>query len=165
MTTVVDEFVALVREYVELVDRASAIPAYAFLRSCARVLPRIYATGLDLPDVEPGDEDVAVVVASPLADIKNLLGSFDYYSEVFDPYFDEKLVVASLSDGLADIYLGLAEPLGAFDAGRTADAIWEWRFNLRGHCGDHLVDAMRAIHRAVNYHMPPEFVAGNETAG
>jgi len=165
MTTVIDEFVALVREYVELIDRAGSTAAHPFLQACARVLPRIYATGLDLPNVEPGDDDAAPVIASPLTRVKSLLGRYDSYSEVFDPYVDEPPVVGSLADDLADVYLDLARPLEAFDAGRTADALWEWRFNLLRHCGDHLVDAMRTIHRAVNSHMPPEYIAGSETAG
>lgn len=165
MTTVVDEFVALVREYVDLVDRANEKTAHAFLRSCAAVLPRVYAAGLELPDVEPMDEDLAPAVESPLSRVRKLLGRDDNYSEVFDPYVDEPPVVGSLGDDPADIYLDLARPLRTFDAGRVTDAVWEWRSGLRGHCGDHLVDAMRAIHRAVNSHMPPEYVSGREPAG
>ena len=163
--TDVDDFIALVREYIHLVERAGGTQAHAFLQACARVLPRIYATGLALPNVEPGNDDAAPVVVSPLARVRSLLGRYDSYWEVFDPYVDESPVVGSLADDLAGIYMDLATPLAAFDAGRTADAVWEWSFNLRGHCGDHLVDAMRAIHRAVNDHMPPEYVAGSDTAG
>ena len=88
-----------------------------------------------------------------------MLGKYDAYHEVFDPYVDEAPVVGLISDDLADIYLDLVSPLVAFEAGRVNDAIWEWRFGLRGHCGDHLVDTMRAIHRLVHNHMPHDYVA------
>jgi hypothetical protein len=165
MTTVVDDFVPLVRQYVELVERASDTTAHAFLHSCARVFPRIYAAGAELPEVEPTDEDVTAEVESPLLRLRRLLGQYDLYSEVFDPYGDEPAGVASLADDLADIYLDLARPLLIFERGRTTDAVWEWKFNVRGHGGDHLVDAMCAIHRAVNAHMRSDYVAGDERAG
>ncbi len=103
MTTVVDEFAVLVREYVAVVDGASSGTAYAFLRSCAGVLPRIYATGLDLPDVSPTNDSAEPVLESPLRRLGQLLGRYDTYSEVFDPYVDETPVVASLADDLADV--------------------------------------------------------------
>src|SRR5438093_1264042 len=67
MTTVVAEFAVLVREYVALVDGANAGTACAFLRSCARVLARIYAIGLDLPDVSPTNEETDGSRCSPSA--------------------------------------------------------------------------------------------------
>lgn len=164
MTTLVDDFVALVREYVALVDRANAGSAYAFLRSCASVLPRIYATGLDLPDSSPTGDETEPVIESPLRRLGDLLGRYDTYSEVFDPYIDEPPVSVSLADDLADVYLELARPLRVFDNGRVADATWDWAFAIRGHCGDHLVDALRAIHRALNSHMPFDYVADGDAA-
>lgn len=148
MRTLVDDVVALVRDYVALVDGANAGSAYVFLRSCAGVLPRIYATGLDLPNVSPTDDATEPVIESPLRRLAGLLGRYDTYSEVFDPYIDEPPVFASLADDLADVYLELARPLRLFEGGRVADATWDWAFGIRGHCGDHLVDALRAIHRA-----------------
>jgi len=138
----VDTFVQLVREYVTTIDRASQSQPHELLSSCARLLSRIYSAGLDLPDVQPTDDDVDAEVASPMAKLTSLFGRYDNYFEVFDPFVDEKPVVGSLADDLADIYLDLARPLAAFDAGRTSDALWTWKFNLQGHCGDHLVDAL-----------------------
>jgi len=165
MTTAPNDFVSLVRQYVQLVERASDTTAHAFLHSCARVLARIYAAGIELPDVDPSDEDLTLQVESPLLPLRRLLGVYDNYFEVFDPYENEPAGEASLADDLADIYLDLARPLRAFERGRTTDAVWEWKFNIRGHGGDHLVDAMRAIHRAINAHMPSDYVAGDERAG
>ena len=115
---------------------------------------------MELPDVEPTTDDLSSEgnVASPMTTLQPLFGRYDGYFEVYDPYVEDEPVMSSLADDLADIYLDLARPLGAFDTGNVADAVWSWRFNVRGHCGDHLVDALRAIHRLVNDHMPSDYV-------
>ena len=124
-----------------------------YLNACARFLPRIYAAGLELPDVEPTAEDIASGSVRPTFQF----GRFDIYWEIFDPYELDEPVAGSLADDLGDIYADLVEPLVAFDAGREADAVWQWKFNVRGHCGDHIVDALRAIHRAVHDHMTDDY--------
>ena len=50
---------------------------------------------------------------------------------------------------LADIWRDLREPLYYWDAGDEtiqAEAAWEWRWTIRNHAGDHLVEAIRVIH-------------------
>ena len=155
----VDEFSQLVRNYVRAIDKADELSPHALLSVCARLLPRIYADGLDLPDVETTNDTISAEVASPMGKLASLMGRHDFYHEVFDPCFEEKPVGASLADDLADIYLDLARPLAAFDAGQISDAVWTWKFNLQTHCGDHLVDAMRVIHRLINSHMSPDYTA------
>lgn len=152
-------FVALVREYKALVDSAPQRTAHSFLLACARVLCRLYAAGLDLPHVEPTENDIVESAESPDKRISALLGMYDYYLEVFDPYQNEQPVGGLISDDLADIYLDLVNPLRAYDEGRHLDAVWQWRFNLGTHCGNHMVDTMRAIHRLVHDHMPDDYVA------
>jgi len=148
------DFIQLVREYVSLVERSATTPPHAFLAASAQLLPCLYAAGLALPEVEPDDPEPAPVVAAPPLPS---FGAFDIYSEVFDPYVHDQPVMASLADDLGDIYSDLAGPLREFDAGRTANAVWSWRFNVKGHCGDHIVDALRVIHRAIHVHMPIEY--------
>ena len=127
---------------------------------------RIYAAGLVLPDVEPESERVdARTTESPLRRLGALLGRYDSYLEIYDPYEEGEPVHGLISDDLADVYLDLVEPLAAFESGRVQDAVWSWRFNIRGHCGDHIVDAMRAIHRLIHLHMPEDYVAGGEDVG
>jgi hypothetical protein len=113
-----------------------------------------------LPDVDVSDVVAAGQrddVSSPMGVLAKLLGRVDRYFEVYDPIYDQEALASSLSDDLADIYLDLARPLRQFDAGQHTDAIWEWRFAVRGHCGDHIVDALRAIHRLVNDHLAPDY--------
>jgi len=166
MTTDIETFVALIREYRAIIDGADGGAAHALLRRCAILLPRIYAAGLTLPDVEPEQESInAPAVESPMRRLGALFGRYDSYLEIFDPYQENEPVRGLISDDLADIYLELVEPLSAFEAGRIQDAVWNWKFSSRGHCGDHIVDAMRAIHRLIHVHMPENYVAGEKDAG
>jgi hypothetical protein len=68
--------------------------------------------------------------------------------EVFDPYAEppEAVVLGSLADDVGDIYLDLADGLELWAAGNLAAAVWEWRFGLESHWGQHLTGALRAIH-------------------
>jgi RNAse (barnase) inhibitor barstar len=149
-----EDLAGLIREFVALFERADRMRPYDVLVACAQLLPRIYAGGLALPAAEPDDTAPAPCVPPPRLPS---FGSFDIYSEIYDPYVEDGPVMASLAGDLSEIYSDLVGPLREFEAGRTANAVWSWRFNIRGHCGDHLVDAVRAIHRAVNDHMPDDY--------
>jgi hypothetical protein len=166
MTTDIQAFVALVREYRAVVDGADDRAPHALLRRCAVLLPRIYAAGLELPDVEPETESVDTrTIESPMRRLGALLGQYDSYLEIFDPYEEGEQVRGLISDDLADVYLDLVEPLAAFESGRVQDAVWSWKLSIRGHCGDHIVDTMRAVHRLIHLHMPEEYVASDRDAG
>jgi hypothetical protein len=164
ITLMIESFVGLVREYLAAVDDAVNLGPHAFLSTCARVLPRIYAHGLELPDTEPADVEFDADVASPMSRLTGLLGQYNVYAEVFDPCIDKEFLTKTISDDLADIYLDLKRPLLAFEAGKTANAVWQWKFNLQTHCGEHLVDVLRPIHRLINDHMPSDYTA-REQAG
>src|SRR5262249_48569314 len=72
----------------------------------------------------------------------------DYYAEVFDPSVipTEVPVIASIADDIADIYRDVVSGLGAYQVGRRAQAIWEWRFGFEHHWGGHATGAIRALH-------------------
>jgi hypothetical protein len=94
--------------------------------------------------------------------IGQLLGEYDQYAEVFDPVVDREFLLTHLSDDLADIFSDLAVPLRWWDRGNDSartQALWQWKFNITGHCGDHLVDALRPIHRLVFDHMNRDYHA------
>ncbi|HNB53677.1 MAG TPA: DUF5063 domain-containing protein [Anaerolineales bacterium] len=161
-----EQFISLSREYISMIDNLSdkTMP-HEFLSKCIVLLPQIYALGFQLPNIEPENSDVSKPdFSSPMSSITKVLGKYDFYNEVFDPIFDEDIVTSSISDDLADIYKDLKDPLINYDCGKKNDAIWSWRFNILGHCGDHIVDALRAIHRLVNDHMPMDYNA-NENGG
>jgi hypothetical protein len=154
-----EQFVASVKEYIALIEGLSQSRPHNFLSRCARVLPQIYSLGQSLPDVDiPDEENKNFIdeIPSPMSLIGKLLGKHDFYMEVFDPVYDKDTVMASLSDDLADIYLDLKRPLLKFetkDNNSQNIALWEWKFNIQGHCGDHIVDALRPIHRLVFDHL------------
>lgn len=80
-----------------------------------------------------------------------MLGEYDLYWEVFDPYHLEEPVAQTLGDDLSDIYCNVKEGLLYMQRGSTADiqeAVWGWRESFFQHWGEHLVDALRVIHRA-----------------
>jgi hypothetical protein len=166
----VADFVLLTREYIATIDSGATTRPHSLLSTCARLLPRLYAEGLELPDLDPGDADTPDVEIARPRGLR--LGRFDGYSLVYDPYvrlFDPAdegpSVMGLLTDDLYDIYMDLARPLAKYDAGRTEEAVWDWKFTMRSHAGDHVVNAMRAIHRAIHDHMPSDFDPRAGTGG
>ena len=73
---------------------------------------------------------------------------FEDYARMFDPFTlpPEEPVIGSISDDISDIYRDVVTGLIEYEAGRTAQAIWEWGFGLRSHWGRHATDAIYALH-------------------
>lgn len=117
-------------------------------------LTRLYLTALELPsawseeladrpDAERvGDEEYRAVAAA----CRRL--PFELYGEVFDPLPvpPDEPVVGSLTDDIADVYRDVVTGLREYEAGRRAQAVWEWGFGLRHHWGEHATSAIRALH-------------------
>ena len=110
-----------------------------------RLLSRLLAAATDLPKHVAGTNAEVDQVEAPKFD----LGTVDFYYEVFDPYVRDKLVIGSLSDDLADVYVDLREGMDLLKGGYVTDALWQWRFNYEHHWGDHAADAVRALHRVI----------------
>ena len=72
----------------------------------------------------------------------------DYYYSVSDLFIvpPEEPTIGSLPDDLADIYRDVESGLREFQAGRRAQAVWEWGFGFRHHWGEHATGAIRALH-------------------
>ncbi len=154
-------FVPLVRAYVSVIETAATLTAYALLTECALLLPQLYAWGYRLPDIflpELDDNQApATEITRPLF---ARFGPYAHYRLVYDPIFDEEIVIGHIADDLADIYHDLKRPLNLYDRGEDNAqqlALWEWRFTLRGHSGNHIVNVLRPIHFLINTHMPPDF--------
>jgi hypothetical protein len=153
-------FVKAVREYIALVNSVHVLTPSQLLTACAELLPRIYSLGQRLPDLEPFDSPDVPRVDNPMRAIGAVLGKYNEYAAVFDPVFDRTALTALLSDDLADIYVDLVGPLALYDMDKPEahrNAIWQWQFNIRTHCGDHIVDALRPIHRLVYDHLGADF--------
>lgn len=149
----VERFVASARAYCDFIENPQSPGMVEHLGKAAVLLAELYAAGLSLPDVEPGDdEETAGAVAVPDARWSGP-PEFESYWTVFDPYVLEEPVSGSLPEDLQDVYRDVKEGLLVYELGSTAarrEAIWLWRLHLATHWGDHAVDALRALQRAVN---------------
>ena len=144
------EFVALAERYSELVERAPSGTAGAFLRAAHPILARLYAAALELPAIESGGgsdaESLGEGERAVLLALGALIGSRRHYRELFDAYdFEAEPVVGDLADDLASVYGELWSGLQLWRAGRTEDAVWEWRFSFEVHWSEHATSALRAL--------------------
>jgi Domain of unknown function (DUF5063) len=146
----VEYFAEGARQYCALIETAHRYPLTERLLNLATLLADLYAAGLRLPEVEqPDDERPDLNSTAPPWEG---LGDLTFYWEVGDPYQWEAPVVGSLSDDLLEIYHDLKRGLSAFEAGgeaNVASAVWNWRSNFAKHWGEHAVDALRTLHRAI----------------
>ncbi len=107
------------------------------------LLMELYTKAMALPEVEPDDESISYEKnAIPQPTIECL----STYWETYDPFRLEEPVCGDLKDDLQDIYRDLCSGIKAFNAGNVCNAIWEWKFGLINHWGQHTVDAIRALH-------------------
>ncbi len=92
-----------------------------------------------------------------LNELAGFLGKHDMYWSNFDPYpedEDKETFEHSLSCDLAEIYEDIKSNLIVFEKGNLYDkqqTLWQWKFDWRGHTGDHLTFAFRAIHWKLQY--------------
>jgi hypothetical protein len=157
-TSEIRTFVNAVSEFINLIEGIEKISAYELLFQSATILSNVYSLGMLLPDVDPSTDEPERYRGTPMMDpILKKIGRYDSYSEIFDPVHEDEIVVGSLSDDLADIFADLKGPMISYESGEKADAIWQWKFNIKTHCGDHLVDSLRVMHRLVNDHMDPDY--------
>jgi Domain of unknown function (DUF5063) len=82
------------------------------------------------------------------ASLGALIGERNYYREIFDPFepLTETEVTGALADDFADIYRDVRAGLRKWQRGESGEALWEWRFNLESHWGEHLTGALRALY-------------------
>jgi hypothetical protein len=140
----------------------------AFLPGVTGLLAELYAAGLVLLTLRPSDERLSIQreVPEQAADVRqkmrrrieDALSEHSLYWEVFDPFHADELSAQTLDDDLVDIYHDIKGWLLVFQSDSTGtsaddgvmdDVLWHWRFGFIHHWGDHLVDALRALHRAV----------------
>jgi hypothetical protein len=158
----VDDFAALARRFCSVVDSAASLERADFLARIYPLLPRLIGEAIGMPDVELSDTDKRVEGNTPSSEnsrqaqpeweqlynlLKEKLGGWDLYRQVFDPTQDSEAIVGSLADDIADIYLDLKKGL-FLDERHVApeDIIWEWRLLFHSHWGKHAMDALLTIH-------------------
>ena len=144
-----EAFVKQARLFCDFVEHAAAMPLAQRLLVARERLLELTLAATRLPIVDPPegfDAGPSPAVPSGWAGFE----AHDIYWEVFDPYVNEPAVAGSLDDDVLDVYGDLHTGLDLWDStAPRAAAIWEWRFSFETHWGDHAVDAIRALQRAV----------------
>jgi len=158
------------RDFCELVAGHKHYPLRRFLRRVYHSLPALYAAGLDLPDFTPAHDAsykrVSVQEWSRLSrSLESRLGTRTWYSEVFDVYdrHDHSSLLGNLADDLSDIYGDLTNGFRCWRTGDRENAIWEWRYFLEIHWGEHATGALRALYWLQRTHdfSPPAAMPNN----
>jgi hypothetical protein len=154
---VADRFVVIANQYCSLVDSASSMDRTDLLGQIYRILPALIGEAISLPEVRLGDSDDQVEGTNRLNDqewqrlysmLKEKLGDWDLYHQVFDPAQDDEAIMGSLADDIADIYRDLKEGLVLRENHEAPpeDIIWEWRLSFYTHWGHHAMNALLTTH-------------------
>jgi hypothetical protein len=151
------EFIEHAKKYCEIIEGRDRIKPRLLLTEVAKVLARLYALAIELPEVEIESEDLPEKGISEsqwnelFGELGLYFGKNDYYVQMFDPteVDEEKPVGSSLADDLADIYRDLMIGLVNIEKRPINDLIWDWKFNFKVHWGNHLTSALSAIHHVI----------------
>jgi hypothetical protein len=151
MNTVADNaeiagrFAVVANRFCSVVDSASSIERTDLLLQIYRILPKLIDEAISLPDVRLSDgDDPAEGNSQPAFRarvrqseqewgqlynlLKEKLGDWDRYWQVFDPTEDDEAIFGTLADDIADIYRDLKEGLVLIIAHEAPpeDVIWNW---------------------------------------
>lgn len=111
------------------------------------LLMKLYISAMNLPETEPETiaslSDISEAVAIRFSEQIPTT-----YWEIFDPHADKDPVCGDLIDDLSDVAAALKAGMKEYEAGRFGNAVFEWKFGLNNHWGQHIVDALRALHAA-----------------
>ena len=110
------------------------------------LLMKLYLSAVCLPESEPETIDSSAPDVTDEIQVTFQKQIPTLYWEIFDPFVQEDAVCASLAEDLSEIAADMRNGMREFEAGRTVNAIFEWKLGLNGHWGNHAVDALRALH-------------------
>ena len=150
-------FGVIARQFCAVVDSASSMDKAELLARIYPILPKLIDEAIGLPDVELSESATVHVNVSRKKQVewgqrynllKEKLGDWDLYHQVFDPTADNEAIFGTLADDIADIYSDLKEGLDLSETSSTPpdDVIWEWRLLFYSHWGKHAMDALLTIH-------------------
>lgn len=164
-TGITSRFAEIASRFCSVVDSASTIERADVLLQIYRILPKLIDEAISLPDLLLSENDEPIGDSVPpisranvrrsvqewgqlYNSLKEKLGDWDGYRQVFDPTEDKEAVTGSLADDIADIYRDLKEGLVHGEAHDTepGDIIWNWRLLFYSHWGKHAIDALLVIH-------------------
>lgn len=139
----VEAFRVVATAYCDFIDSCRIFEKEESFRKLLRITSQLYTNALDLPEVEPEEEhSIDLDFPLPKVDVKH----HNVYTEIFDPYHDETPINGCLDDDIIGIYSDIKKGLVLYEQGHDTEAIWEWRFGLEVHWGEHATSAIRALH-------------------
>ncbi len=160
-----DRFSAIAYQFCSVVDSGSSMKRAELLQKIYRILPALIGEAIALPDLDlRNDDDQTLELNQPAPRakvrlsqqqwdrlynlLKEQLGDWDLYHQVFDPTEDTEATFGSLADDIADIYRDLKEGLVLSETHQAppGDIVWEWRLGFYSHWGKHAMDALLTIH-------------------
>jgi hypothetical protein len=157
------QFSLLAEQFCCVVDEAPGLDRAAFLAKVYSLLPKLIDQAISLPYVELNEDAEEIREPADIVEatrrkhldwqsrfnlLREQLGDWDSYQEVFDPIHDKEALVGSLADDIADIYRELHEILAGPEAQSFSveEQIWNWQFSFSCHWGEHAIGALRAIY-------------------
>ena len=154
---VASRFASIARQFCAAVDSASSMDKIELLARIYPILPELIGEAIGLPDVALSEIATVHLNVSRKEQqewgqlcnlLKEKLGDWDLYHQVFDPTEDSEAIFGTLADDIADIYRDLKKGLDLNETPSTPpeDAIWEWRLLFYSHWGKHAMDALLTIH-------------------
>jgi len=146
----VERFIVAARAFCRFMEQGAKMPLDTRVRAARRHLAELYAAACLLPIGKPDKKDVGATRGVLSGGDWPEFDAVDEYWEIFDPYENEEPVGFQISIDLLEIYDDLRRGFAMRKAGASeAATIWEWRFQFDIHWGAHAIDALRALHRAV----------------
>ncbi|WP_417588436.1 DUF5063 domain-containing protein [Owenweeksia hongkongensis] len=159
-STEVQDTLKAAKAYCDLISfiKENEIEQEDLIDKLHQTLTELYQKAILLPKIdlvineEPEEikrENESPIIASRL---ENILNGYTEYAEAHDPTIlgkDENYLQGWLTDDLIDIYHDLKEILLKIDFEEDSnlqDALWDLKFGLGTHWGNHLVDALRYLH-------------------
>lgn len=116
-----------------------------------KILSKLYCWAVQLPECAPTDllysEEIPKIDYKETHTLFKKM-PFQYYKKFFYPLNieTEEPIMGDLYDDLADIYKDLKDGLWYIERGSEADAVFHWKNTFGFHWGQHLVDALKALH-------------------
>ena len=129
--------------YCDFIDSCRSFDEEESFSKLLKILSQLYTKALDLPEVE-SKEEYPINVDFPLPEVE--VKKHNVYKEIFDPYNDKTPVNGCLDDDILDIYRDLKKGLLLYEQGHDIEAVWEWKFGLDTHWGEHATSVIRALH-------------------
>ena len=114
-----------------------------------KLLMNLYISALNLPDLEPETTQISESNIRENIFIRINKEIPTTYWEIFNPYMVEEPVCGDLSDDLYDILSDLQNGIKEYEHGKIGNAVFEWKFGLNNHWGNHVVDVLRALHSII----------------